>query len=321
MSQWPTQQDYDDAIKTDITRGSRIKGLTLRTYSADEAKAIGASFWKGRPYSDKGNIAVVYQLSEKGSQAFVFRVFTGSGSSIGELQQRYTEISQLVKQWPNKWLVNVEWLSEGLMINGQWRPAVLMERVDGVDLDKWLQQNRTNAAKLDAIANELRRLAKDLEQHNVAHGDLSHRNLMVSTAGHLKLVDYDGVFLPSLSTVIPKESGVPGMQHPQRKIGSSYGLLMDRFSVLVLYATFLYIKLKPNGLPKQCDDGLILLREHFLNPAGSPLDDMLQSPDPELRMVANAIVKASKQPFAETPTLGSCCRTRFSCHCSNVFTV
>ena len=302
MSQWPTQQDYDAAIKVERMRGLRIRGLTLRTYSAQEAQAKGASFLKGRAYTDRGNFAIVYQLSETTGHSFVFRVFTDTGSSIADLQRRYIAVSNLVRSWPNDWLVNVQWLSEGLLIDGSWKPAVLMERIEGVDLEKWLHANKTDKAKLESIASQVRRFAREFAQHDVAHGDLSHRNLMVNSSDQLKVVDYDGMYLQSLRDAIPKESGLPGMQHPQRRI-SSYGPNVDRFSILVLYATLLYIKWRPNSLPMQCDDGLILLKEHFLDPVGSPLDTMLRSSVPELRKVANAIVEASKKPFTATPTL------------------
>jgi serine/threonine protein kinase len=302
MSEWASKDDYDLAIAAKALRGTAIKDFTLKTYSEAEAKAKNAIILKNKPWCDCGNFAVVYQLTDNAGHSFVFRVFMSSGSNVSDLRTRYLKVANLTRQNSTDWLVRVEWLPEGLNVRGQWKPAVKMERVDGIDLDKWLQANKGDKGKVASVADQIRRLAKEFEEKKIAHGDLSHRNIMVTYSGHVRLVDYDAMYLPSLQSVNPNEIGLPGMQHPLRRVGS-YGPSMDRFSILVLYATLLYLKEAPNALPKQCDDGLILEKKHFLDPSGSPLETMLRSADPALRKVANAIIKGSRNPIDKMLTL------------------
>ncbi len=302
MSEWPTQQDYDAAIGTPTLRHSSVQGFTVRQYSLEEAKARNAIFLRGRPYSDHGAFAVVYQFAQSSNASYVFRVFTKTGSSISNLRTRYAELSKLTKGKSTPWLVDVTWLEQGLLVQGKWRPAVLMERVEGVDLETWLQRNRNDRSRVVSLADQIRQLAREFAQEGIAHGDLSHRNIMVTPIDKLRLVDYDGIYLASLKSNTPSEIGLPGMQHPKRT-AKDYGPRMDRFSLLVLYLTLRYLADEPGSMPSKCDDGLILLPAHFTKPGGSPLEAMMRSLDDDVRRLAKAIVDAAQKPVDQVPTL------------------
>jgi hypothetical protein len=64
-------------------------------------------------------------------------------------------------------------------------------------------------------------LASRLREAGVAHGDLQHGNVLLVPATDtdrlsLKLVDYDGMFVPALTGAQTGEVGHPAYQHPQR---------------------------------------------------------------------------------------------------------
>ena len=55
-----------------------------------------------------------------------------------------------------------------------------------------------------------------LERAGIAHGDLQHGNIFV-VDDELKLIDYDGMFVPRLAGCRSNELGIEHYQHPQRK--------------------------------------------------------------------------------------------------------
>ena len=74
----------------------------------------------------------------------------------------------------------------------------------------------------------------------MAHADLQHGNVLLvpgSTANStsVKLIDYDGTWVPSLARQKSGEVGHPAYQHPQRAAERIYSVDVDRFSHLVIY--------------------------------------------------------------------------------------
>ena len=51
----------------------------------------------------------------------------------------------------------------------------------------------------------------------------------------LRLIDYDGMYVPALAGTRSGEVGLPAYQHPQRIREGTYNAEVDRFSHLVIY--------------------------------------------------------------------------------------
>ena len=73
----------------------------------------------------------------------------------------------------------------------------------------------------------------------MAHGDLQHGNILVQAGGQLKVVDYDGMFVPGMSRLGMEaaESGLPAYQHPSRARPDYFDARLDDFAALVLLLT------------------------------------------------------------------------------------
>ena len=59
-------------------------------------------------------------------------------------------------------------------------------------------------------------LLDDLQSVKVAHGDLQHGNVLVMADGSLRLIDYDGMWVPKLKGQKSNEIGHPDYQSPLR---------------------------------------------------------------------------------------------------------
>jgi hypothetical protein len=80
-------------------------------------------------------------------------------------------------------------------------------------------------------------MIKTLQQASVAHGDLQHGNVFV-VGEELRLVDYDGMYVPSLTGKTSHEIGHRNYQHPHRT-ERDFGPHLDTFSAWVIYASLI----------------------------------------------------------------------------------
>ena len=88
----------------------------------------------------------------------------------------------------------------------------------------------------------------------------------MTSQGILRLLDYDGAWIPSLATLPPGELGHPSYQRP----GRAYNSAMDRFPALVIYTALRVLATAPE-LWYRLDNGdnLLFRREDFADPSSS----------------------------------------------------
>jgi hypothetical protein len=112
-------------------------------------------------------------------------------------------------------------------------------------------------------------MVRALQQASIAHGDLQHGNVLV-VDGQLRLIDYDGMFVPALWGEGSHEVGHRNYQHPLRT-ESDFGPYLDNFSAWVIYVSLIALAADP-GLWKQFgggDESLLFRRRDFEQPEAS----------------------------------------------------
>ncbi len=122
----------------------------------------------------------------------------------------------------------------------------------------------------------------------------------------IKLVDYDGMFLPALVGKPSGEVGHPAYQHPQRLREGTYGPDVDRFSLLVTYCAIRSLMAGGRPLWDRYDNGdNLLFREQDLRgPRESALfGELARLNDPEVRRLADCLRRATYKPLDKTPLL------------------
>jgi serine/threonine protein kinase len=216
----------------------------------------------GLPKPISGGFACVYQLL-CGSRYYAVRCFL---TKQLEQEKRYKVISDYLSKIKLPYMVGFEFLSQGIKVNGQWYPILKMEWIDGDPLNIYLEKNIYKKTKLKAIAANFLSLLEDLHKHQIAHGDLQHGNILVAN-DQLRLIDYDGLYVPGLEAIPSKEYGHRNYQHPSRS-DKDFGPWLDNFSAWVIYASLLALSMDPNlwGQLKAGDEFLIFRKEDFLNP-------------------------------------------------------
>ena len=151
-----------------------------------------------------GRFASVYQI-RNGSRAWAVRCFV---RQITDQEHRYHLISQHLQKVQLSSLVEFVYQPQGIRLSGQWYPIVKMEWVEGKPLHTFVEYNLRAKKVLQDLAIQWRSLVAELHRVQVAHEDLQHGNILVSR-GRVRLVDYDGLFIPSLRGEKSRELGHP----------------------------------------------------------------------------------------------------------------
>jgi hypothetical protein len=159
------------------------------------------------------------------------------------------------------------------------------------------------------LRKQFSQLCQFLEQKGIAHGDIQNGNVLVA-GDKLKLIDYDGMFVPSLPLRDGSELGHKHFQHPQRS-SSDYGPKMDRFSFIVVDLSLRALS-RHKSLYKKFREGgetIIFKANDFADPQNSEIFQILLR-DPSLNAAARNLASICEAPISDVPTLEDFCAGR-----------
>lgn len=260
---WPSNTDYQEAIQTPAVcfSNSELKNGTIET------NRLGLP----RPFS--GNFACVYKVNCSG-RTYAVRCFL---REFADQRERYQKISEYLQLAKMPCMVGFDFIPQGIRVRGQWYPILKMEWLQGDLLHNHIKQNLNRSTTFAALANNWLELCKSLKNAHIAHGDFQHGNIIIVN-NQFKLIDYDGMFVPSLANRNSHEIGHPNYQHPRRN-ANHFGLFLDNFSAWVIYISLVALSIDPNlwhstGAGDEC---LLFRQEDFQNPDTSRAFTILES--------------------------------------------
>ena len=297
---WPQATDYNVALQNPALC---FEDDELRHGQAAGDPVLGLP----RPYS--GNFADVYQLLRAGEQSWAVKCFT---RAVVGLRERYQAISDHLRENPRPFMVPFRYLDEGIRIRGEWYPILKMRWVEGYTLNDFVGRHVERPGVLDKLAAMWLRLARELREARIAHGDLQHGNVVLvpSTKGTgglgLRLIDYDGLWVPTLADRPSGECGHPNYQHPQRLRETSYGSDSDRFSHLVIYGALRCLAAGPGrDLWQRYDnaENLLFREADFRKPDASKLLRELWDLGGDVRTLTGQLLLAAAGPLVAVPVL------------------
>jgi formylglycine-generating enzyme required for sulfatase activity len=295
---WPLSQDYNEAIQSPE---SSFADPELRG-GQPVVNALGL------PIPRCGNFADVYQFQGKSGNKWALKCFT---RHVAGLQKRYSRISQHLRQAKLPFTVDFTYLQQGIRIRGQWYPILKMEWVEGFLLNEFVRNNLDKPAVLEGLFTIWVRMAKGLLGARMAHADLQHGNVILvqsDKAGSLavKLIDYDGMWVPALAKRKSGEVGHASYQHPQRSQQGIYSVTLDRLPLLAIACALRSLVVGGKALWNKYDNGdNLLFREADLrNPAASPLcKDLGNLPDAFTHDLVRQLTLGLAGPLDQVPLL------------------
>ncbi|MBF0270356.1 MAG: serine/threonine protein kinase [Alphaproteobacteria bacterium] len=251
----------------------------------------------GLPIALGGGFALTYTVSNSGKK-FAVRCFHKEAKG---LQERYAKISSTLAAISNSNFVGFQYQQSGIRVEGVLYPIVRMDWADGETLGIWLENNYKNKAALTQLLTSFRGLEKFLREKGIAHGDLQNGNVLVDK-GTVKLIDYDGLFVPGLPPGQGNELGHKHFQHPKRQ-GSDFGPSMDRFSFIAIDLSLRALAEKPALFDKHSNgENILFSAGDYLDPASSAVFTDIRA-IPSLTQDAEALAKICRAPIANVPSL------------------
>lgn len=295
---WPLSQDYNEAVQNprtsfgdpDLKAGSAVPGPL------------------GLPLPCSGNFADVYPIRGADGRTWAVKCFTRPAA---RLRERYLAIDAHLRAARLPFTVGFEFLPEGVRIRGLWYPVLKMEWVEGLQLNAFVREHLDRPDHLGAVLGVWARLSQRLREARLAHADLQHGNVLLVPGAAaqrlgLRLIDYDGMWVPALAGHPSGEAGHPNYQHPARLADQTYTPDVDRFPHLVIACALRALAVAGRPLWARFDNGdnLLFREADFADPARSDLLRTLWDlDDPTVTTLVALLAVASRRPIGDTPWL------------------
>ena len=295
---WPTSQDYNEAVQ-DPAMSFADPGLR------GGEVVVNAM---GLPVPRSGNFADVYQFRGADGKTWALKCFT---RKVAGLRERYAKIDEHLAKARLPFTVGFKFLEKGIQVRGEWYPLLKMEWVEGFTLNEFVARNLGKPHHLHALMQMWTKLAGRLRDANMAHADLQHGNVLLVPGATpqklgLKLIDYDGMWVPALAGTRSGEVGHPNFQHPLRLKERIYTGEVDRFPHLVIAAGLRAALVGGKGVWDRFDneDNLLFKEADLRNPGAAAVFKALwELNDPVLRVLVGHLALSAREPLRKTPWL------------------
>lgn len=272
----PTTQDYKVALM--------IGSDSFRTL--ENVEVVMNPLYPDEPWYSTGGLAIVFKIRIQ-SKTYALKCFHKESP---DRQYRLERIAAYIRNNPSEYWVEFDYLDNELWVEsnggGQGYPVVLMEWIEGKTLDNYLEEICEHSVgmtphfkrlALKSLYFNFCNLAEWLLFSSAAHGDLKHDNIIVTQIGPLKLIDYDGMFIPEFQGLSATELGSPCYQHPTRK-KENFSKDIDKFSVVVILITLYVIHISPYLFKKYYNgDGILFSESDLTNIGSSSLVNLIKS--------------------------------------------
>lgn len=288
---WPQLDEFQAAVQNPNTafRDTDLKASTPITDAL------------GLPKTATGTFASVYCLVEPTGKKWAVRSFNIQPAA--DQRDRYQAVSQHLSGIVMPLIVGFEYQEQGILVNGNSYPIIKMEWVEGISFGRFVEDYYTDPPVLRYAAAQFRGVVAGLQGAHIAHGDFQHGNIINNPQGQFVLVDYDGMFVPSLSGKGAVELGMPNYQHPKRS-ANDFTEWLDNFSALVIYmslgalaADALLFQKHNNG------DNLVLEENDYKDTNAKVWLDLAHSPEKVVVGMTDIIRQACKGPIDKVPSL------------------
>jgi len=256
-----------------------------------------------------GRFATVFKAKLEDNTHWAVRVFT---SKSKERERRYEQISEHINPIAqDSPFVEFGYDQKGIrnIMDGKWYPVIRMKWVEGVTMFEWVskQCQSSNKNELESSLPKWLNLIRTLKNQDIAHGDLQHGNVMFTSSNAMKLVDYDGMCVPSLQGADALEAGVVPYQHPSRGGGTKLTTSLDDFSSIFIYVG-LFALAKVPSLWQQFVIGedyekLLFQKEDLESPDDSELFNALKSKSPEAYELSYQLSELYNDDIDKVPAL------------------
>ncbi len=189
-----------------------------------------AGRWKVGRRIGEGGLGVVYEAASDTTPRAAIK-FLRPGLDAGSFRRRFIKERKILAALEHPHIARL--LDGGIDADG--RPFLVMEYVDGVPLDQFVSAgNPTKQARL-LLFRQVCQAVRYLHASLVAHGDLKPSNILVNTAGEVKLLDFGAAKLLAADTAeqttLTRAFLTPHYASPEQKTGAGPSVASDIYSL------------------------------------------------------------------------------------------
>ena len=264
--QYPLISEYVKAIQD---AGDNLDKLSYLTPVQDD---------HGEPYRSSGAFAVVFKMQDKSSgKYYALKCFTEEQQGRAEA---YRQIADELDLLDSPYITSVKYMEKELFVDSQCEedefPVLLMDWVDGETMEAYIAANYQNQSAMSLLCYRFGKMAAWLRTQSFAHGDIKPDNIIVRPDGSLSLVDYDGMFVPSMKGYKSPTIGTKDFSHPLRTV-DDFDETIDDFSLASIVLSLKAISMNSTLLDTYgASDRLLFSEKDYRNPASSKVISALQ---------------------------------------------
>lgn len=233
----------------------------------------------GEPYRSSGAFAVVFKMKdEQTGKCYALKCFTEEQEGRAEA---YRHIAEELEFVDSSYITSVKYLEKELFVDSNCEdeefPVLLMDWIEGETMETYIADNYTDNYAMSMLCYRFCKMAAWLRSQSFAHGDIKPDNIMVRPDGTLTLVDYDGMFVPTMKGQKSPTIGTKDFSHPLRTI-DDFDETIDDFALASIALSLKAISLNPSLLQNYgASDRLLFSAADYLDLSKSNTFAALQS--------------------------------------------
>ena len=264
--QYPLISEYVKAIQD---AGDNLEQLAHLTPVLDD---------HGEPYRSSGAFAVVFKMQDKSSgKYYALKCFTEEQQGRAEA---YRQIADELDLLDSPYITSVKYMEKELFVDSQCEedefPVLLMDWVEGETMEAYIAANYHNQSAMSMLCYRFGKMAAWLRTQSFAHGDIKPDNIIIRPDGSLTLVDYDGMFVPSMKGSQSPTIGTRDFSHPLRTV-DDFDETIDDFSLASIALSLKAISMNSTLLDTYgASDRLLFSENDYRNPSKSKVISALQ---------------------------------------------
>ena len=201
--EYPSISEYKEAVQY------------ADSFETSELQTLRPVMNGSEPVMTSGNFAVVFKMKDETTGEFyALKCFTQDQNDRADAYRKIIEELRYVR---SPYFIDLEYIDEGIWAGDYDNafPVLLMPWVEGESLDVHISKLvDKDPERLHLVSYEFSVMASWLVNQPFAHGDIKPDNIIVREDGSMVLVDYDGLFVPSMRGNSSRESGTPSFRHP-----------------------------------------------------------------------------------------------------------
>ncbi|MEH2870731.1 leucine-rich repeat protein [Segatella copri] len=232
----------------------------------------------GEPYRSSGAFAVVFKMKdEQTGKCYALKCFTEEQEGRAEA---YRQIADELEFVDSSYITSVKYMEKELFVDSQCEgdefSVLLMDWVEGETMEDYIAANYQNQSAMSMLCYRFGKMAAWLRTQSFAHGDIKPDNIIVRPDGFLTLVDYDGMFVPSMKGRKSPTIGTKDFCHPLRTV-DDFDETIDDFSLASIALSLKAISMNPTLLDIYgASDRLLFSENDYRNPSNSKVISALQ---------------------------------------------